>query len=203
MSMLRQAAARPHPLAALPLLLVLAAPLAAQSGAVAARTPAAPPSAPPPPTAQLEAMAKLSYMVGEWKGSGWIEVQGGQRLQFHGGERVQEKLGGLALLVEGRFLAKPPGATEEIPVHTTLAVLSYDPREKRYEFDSWLATGTSGEHVLTLTDDGWHWTIEYPGGAVRYTFRLGADGEWIEIGERSSDGETWRQFFEMRLRKDG
>lgn len=203
MSFRRQLRTQPRPLAALPLLLVLAAPLGAQTGDVAVRAPAARPTAPPPPTAQLEAMAKLGYMVGEWKGSGWIEVEGGRRLEFHGSERVQEKLGGLALLVEGRFLGTPPGSTVEVPVHTTLGVISFDPRAKRYDFDSWLATGMSGEHELTLTDDGWRWEIPYPGGAVRYTFHRGPAGEWIEIGERTSDRQTWRKFFEMTLRKDG
>ncbi len=183
-----------------PLLLAFAAPAGAQE--VAARAPEARPTAPPPPTAQLEAMARLRYMVGEWKGSGWIEMQPGQRLEFRGGERVQEKLGGLALLVEGRFTGRPPGAAEDVPVHTTLAVISYDPRTRKYEFDTWLATGTSGEHELTVTDDGWHWEIRYPGGAVRYTFRRGPQGEWIEIGERSTDGASWTTFFEMTLRKE-
>lgn len=184
--------------AALPLLAALAASAGAQE--IAARTDARP-AAPPPPTAQLEAMAKLRYMVGEWRGSGWFEMQPGQRLEFRGGERVQEKLGGLALLVEGRFTGRPPGATEEVPVHTTLAVISYEPRARKYEFDTWLATGVSGEYELTLTDDGWRWDIRYPGGTIRYTMRLGAEGEWIEVGERSADGATWAKFFEMTLRK--
>jgi hypothetical protein len=184
--------------AALPLLAAVGASAGAQE--IAARATDARPAA-PPPTAQLEAMAKLRYMVGEWRGSGWFEMQPGQRLEFRGGERVQEKLDGLALLVEGRFTGRPPGATEEVPVHTTLAVISYEPRARKYEFHTWLATGVSGEYELTLTDDGWRWDIRYPGGTIRYTMRLGPDGEWIEVGERSTDGATWAKFFEMTLRK--
>jgi hypothetical protein len=200
MTTVRRPAAARRPLAAL-LLLALAAPLAAQSPDLAARSPAAP-AAPAPPTEQLAAMAKLRYMVGEWKGTGWIEMQPGQRLEFRGGERVQEKLGGLALLVEGRFTARPPGAAEEIPVHTTLAVLSFDPREKKYLFDTWLATGTSGDHELVLTEGGWYWELRHPRGLVRYTFTRGPQGEWIEVGERSADRATWTKFFEMTLRKE-
>jgi hypothetical protein len=202
MTTVRRRVGTRRPLAATALLAALAAPLAAQSGDLAARPPASPPGAPAPPTEQLEAMAKLRYLVGEWRGAGWIEMQPGRRLEFRGGERVQEKLGGLALLVEGRFTATPPGATQEVPVHTTLAVISYDPRAKKYLFDTWLATGTSGDHELVLTESGWHWEIRHPGGVVRYTFHRGPQGEWIEIGERSADGTTWSKFFEMTLRKE-
>ena len=198
MTTARRPDAARRPLAAL-LLLALAGPLAAQSQDLAARSSTMP--AAPAPTEQLAAMAKLRYMVGEWTGTGWIEMQPGQRLEFRGGERVQEKLGGLALLVEGRFTARPPGVAEEIPVHTTLAVLSYEPRAKKYLFDTWLATGTSGDHELVLTERGWYWELRLPRGVVRYTFTRGPQGEWIEIGERSADGATWTKFFEMTLRK--
>jgi hypothetical protein len=56
----------------------------------------------PSPTVQLGEMKKLSYMVGQWHGSGWVE-QAGQRETFSGMETVQSKLNGLALLVEGKF----------------------------------------------------------------------------------------------------
>src|SRR5687768_4475308 len=99
---------------------------------------------PPKPEAQLAAMAKLDYMAGTWNGEGWMDF-GGRRATFRGSEIVQEKLGGLALLVEGSFFARPPGAERDIPVHTTLAVISWDPAAQKYRFNTWLATGTSGE----------------------------------------------------------
>ena len=189
--------------------LVAALSVALAPAALAAQTPAqsshpapAPASRGPSRDAQVEAMRRLDYMVGEWTGTGWIEQRGGARLAFRGTERVQRKLDGVALLVEGNFLGRPTAAAEEVPVHTTLAVISYDERAKRYRFNTWLATGSSGEHELRLRDDGWQWTLEYPGTSVRYTFTLTAAGEWLEIGERTTDGgRTWRQFFEMRLRK--
>ena len=150
--------------------------------------------------AQASAMAKLDYMAGRWQGEGWIEY-GGRRTTFRGSETVQRKLGGLALLVEGDFVSRPPGAERDVPVHTTLAVISYVPAERRYRFATWLASGAQGEHELVLTADGWRWEIDQPMGRVRYVMRLTPAGEWLETGERSTDGATWSQFFEMRLRK--
>lgn len=38
------------------------------------------------------------------------------------------------------------------------------------------------------------------GGQVRYTINIHED-VWLEKGEYSSDGQTWQQFLEMRLRR--
>lgn len=160
------------------------------------------PRRPPTPDAQLAAIAKLDMMVGEWRGEGWMEF-GGRRSPFRGTEKVQRKLNGVALLVEGAFTSRPAGSEVDIPVHTTLGVISYDPKSKAYRFASWLATGTSGERELELLDDGkgWRWDIEIPGmGTTRYTTTFD-DGEWFEIGERSKDGKEWTKFFEMRLKR--
>lgn len=154
----------------------------------------------PDPTAQREAMKKLEYMAGVWKGEGWIEM-GGPRMTFRGTETVQRKLDGVALLVEGAFSGKTPGSDVEVPVHTTLAVISYDPAAKKYNFNTWLATGTAGDHELVLNSDGWQWDIATPGGTIRFVMKLNDKGEWVETGSRSADGTTWKQFFEMKLKK--
>ena len=151
------------------------------------------PRRPPTPDAQLEAMKKLDYMAGNWQGEGWMDM-GGRRMTFRGGEKIQRKLNGLALLVEGAFFAKPEGAPAEIPVHTTLGVMSYDPKTSTYRFSSWLATGGSGETELHLLDGGWWW--EPAGSGVKFTMKLTENGEWLETGERGG-----KQFFEMRLKK--
>lgn len=157
------------------------------------------PSDPPPPTAQIAAIDKLAHMTGDWRGEGWMDF-GGFRTTFRGSEVVTRKLGGTVLLVEGNFTARPPGATADIPVHTTLGVISYDPATRGYRFTTWLATGTSGDRELVVTPEGWQWEIKSPRGVTRYRTSLTAD-RWLEIGERSPDGEKWVQFFEMTLRK--
>ncbi len=157
-------------------------------------------AAQPKPDAQIAAMKKLDYMAGNWKGEGWIEMGGG-RMTFRGGEVVQRKLDGTALLVEGSFFGKMPGSDAEVPVHTTLAVMSYDPAAKQYKFATWLATGSAGNHVLQLNENGWQWEIASSRGTARFVMKLTEAGEWHETGSFSSDGTNWRQFFEMKLKK--
>ena len=153
--------------------------------------------APPRPDAQIEAVKKLASIVGDWKGEGWIDM-GGRKLTFRGGERVQSKLGGTAILVEGSFFSKI--GENEVPVHTTLGVISFDPATSKYRFNTWLATGTSGQHEIELIDGGWQWGMSSPRGRVRYIVKMTAD-DWYETGERSADGVSWTQFFEMRLKR--
>lgn len=149
---------------------------------------------------RLAEMKKLDYMVGEWKGTGWIEQQGG-RQSFAGTETVQRKLNGLALLVEGKFKAKQPGKEEEVVIHETLAVMSYDERVPGYRFRAYLASGATGDYELKLLERGWQWFIKFPAGEIRYTMKLTEKGEWYEVGEISQGGNDWRKFFEMTLQK--
>jgi len=65
---------------------------------------------------------------------------GGQRRAFRGGEVIQEKVGGLALLVEGTFYDRDNPERKE-PVHSTLGVISYAPGPSTYRFLTWLANG--------------------------------------------------------------
>lgn len=155
----------------------------------------------PPATGAAEqkaAIARLQVMVGEWQGRGTIEMPQG-RYEFHGGERVQLKIDGLALLIEGSFFHRDAEG-REVPSHTTLGVISFDPRSRTYRFHSWLANGMSNAAELKLVPDGWQWEIVHPRGRMRYTTSF-ADGDWVEIGERTSDGTTWQPFFEMRLKR--
>ena len=152
-------------------------------------------SAQPKPDAQIAAMKKLDYMAGKWTGEGWMDM-GPNRVTFRGSENIQRKLDGVALLVEGAFVN-----SDNVPVHTTLAVMSFDPKTQKYRFSTWLATGSSGEHELKLLDKGWQWSLESPYGQIRFTMTLTDKGEWFEIGERSADGTNWKKFFEMTLKK--
>lgn len=160
------------------------------------------PQRPPKPQSQIDAISKLDFMVGDWSGSGWMQM-GPTKFPFRGSEKIVKKLDGTSILVEGAFLGKAPGSEVEVPVHSTLGVISFDPAAKKYRFATWLATGASGVHDLEILDDGksWRWSVVHPSlGTTRYTTSF-ADGDWFEIGERSKDGKEWTKFFEMRLKK--
>lgn len=71
------------------------------------------------PTTPTEAMAPLKPLLGKWEGEGWISRQGG-RETFVGRETITEKLGGAAVLVEGRHFSK---AQPDLLVHDALAII--------------------------------------------------------------------------------
>ncbi len=146
------------------------------------------------PTAHLEAMKKLDFLVGHWEGEGWSEYRPGQRHPFQSIEIVESKLGGELLLIEG--LHKNGEAT----VHHAFAMLSYDTRAGQYRFRSYLSGRGGGNFEAKAPEEGvMQWGMETPGGQIRYTITLNDAGQWFEVGEMSQDGETWRQIFEMTL----
>ncbi len=139
-------------------------------------------------------MKKLDKLAGQWKGSGWSQY-GAKREPFTGGELVQKKVDGTALLVEGKFTN-----SEGKVIHETLAVMAYDDRAKAYKFNTYLANGSAGLHDLKLLPDGYEWGFQTPAGTVRFTIKIDSD-TWFEIGEFSRDGKTWIRTFEMKLEK--
>ena len=138
-------------------------------------------------------MKKIEKMAGQWKGSGWIQ-QGPNRETFTGGETVQMKVDGLAMLVEGNF-ANPEGKV----IHQTLAVLSCNDKMTGYNFATYLANGLTGVHDFKVVSDHFEWGFPIPNvGTVRYTIKVD-EKSWFEIGEFSRDGTTWSKNFEMKL----
>ena len=146
------------------------------------------------PTAHLEAMKKMDFLVGYWEGEGWSEFMPGRRNAFKSIEIVESKLGGEMLLIEG--LHKNGEAT----VHHAFAMLSYDARAGHYRFRSYVSGRGGGNFEAMAPEDGvMQWGMKTPGGRLRYTITLNDAGQWFEVGEMSRDGETWRQVFEMTL----
>jgi len=149
-----------------------------------------------PTAAEREAMKKLDFLVGEWKGEGWMEFVPGQRRTFRGTEVVQSKLGGLLVTIEGLH----SGRTEEEIVHNAFAVVSYDENAKRYRFQAHTARGGHEDAEAKVGDGQLVWGMKVPQfGDVRYTIKRDDKGRWFEVGEVSRDGKDWRKFFEMTL----
>lgn len=153
-----------------------------------------------PTAAERDAMKKLDFLVGEWKGEGWMEFVPGQRRTFRGTEVVQSKLGGLLVTIEGLFRGQAGGQTEEVIVHNAFAVVSYDENAKRYRFQAHTARGGHEDAEATVGDGQLVWGMKVPQfGDVRYTIKRDDMGRWFEVGEVSRDGKDWRKFFEMTL----
>lgn len=162
--------------------------------------PAQAPSASIP--AQKEEMKKLDFLVGTWKGEGWVKMPGTERQTFTQTETVQKRLGGLALLIEGHGTSKLPSG-EEKTVFEALGMVTWDPEKNLYRLSSATTEGRAGESEGRFVPGGaWEWGFTLPqGGRIRYTIKLTDKGEWHETGQYSPDEKTWYPFHEMTLRK--
>ena len=137
------------------------------------------------------AMARLDFLVGEWKGEGWMMTREGKRETFASTEIIRKKLLDTALLVEG--------------THTgfeAMAVVTWDAKAQQYRWRSFTSRGAGVDAEAKLVGER---TLQwFPSESARYTIAISESGEWTEVGEYSRDGgQTWSQFFEMRLQKVG
>ena len=156
----------------------------------------------PPPAAQRDAMKKLDFLVGQWKGEGWMEFAPGQRRTFKGTEVVQGKLDGLLLTIEGLHRGQVGDKKEEVVVHNAFVLMSYDDQAKRYRFQAFTGRGNSEDAEAKVSEGQLVWGMKVPKfGDVRYTIKLDQKGRWFEVGEVSQDGKEWRKFFEMTLER--
>jgi hypothetical protein len=144
----------------------------------------------PNPVAQ-EDIQKLSFLEGNWKGSGWIVGPDQKRHTFQQEEIIQKKLAGTAILIQG------VGMTDGKVVHNAMAVISDAEGAGKYDFTSFLQNGRKGSYKAELIDGKLYW---YPTDQVRYIIMLNEQGQWFEIGEYNT-GSSWFKFFEMTLDK--
>ncbi len=95
----------------LPLLFVIASILSAQA---------------PQPSQRVE-MEKLVWLIGKWKGAGWIQIGQQGRKEFTQTETIEGKLDGLVVVIEGRGVSNEDGTL----IHNAVAFVSYDDRVER------------------------------------------------------------------------
>ena len=162
----------------------------------------APLSAQAPTATASEQMKKLDFLVGQWKGEGWVEYRPGQRVTVAATESVQRRLGGEVLLVEGIGRNKIENERSELTGHDAIALMFFDSKTGSFRFQAHRARGTSVDTELKVTPGGFEWGFQDErAGTLRFTMKLTDKGEWFEIGEMSRDGKTWYKFVETTLQR--
>lgn len=136
-------------------------------------------------------MKELNFMVGQWKGTGWMLGKSGKS-EFMQTENIQFKLDSTAILIEGK------GMSNGKVIHHALAILTYDKSKEQYSFRSYLPSGMNAEFKAEIIDNKLYW---YPNDNVRYIVWLNEHNQWYETGEYKR-GQGWNQFFEMTLDRE-
>lgn len=133
---------------------------------------------PPDPTpAQREAMHKLSFLAGNWSGPVTITRGPGEPLQLTQTEKVEYKLDGLILLIEGKSTA-----TDGSTPFQALATVAYDDQTHTYRIRAYNA-GHYVDSELKVLADGFSWGFDAGPAHVNSAMHLTAKGEWQETSD--------------------
>src|SRR5262249_6572617 len=158
--------------------------------------------APSDHTAEARAeMRKLEPFVGRWSGEGWIQM-GPERRTTAVNEDIHFRQEGLLLTMEGKGHRKDVDGGE-VTTHDALGVVFWDPRTRGLRFHAYRMGAFIDSEVKLLDGRSFSWSFPEPrsGGTIRFTARITPEDRWVEVGEHSADGKTWRQFFEMTLNR--
>lgn len=161
---------------------------------------AATPHRPPDPAsliqAQRKAMEPLKMMDGVWRGTASTTGRSGEKHVITQTERVGPMLGGSIKVMEGRGYEADGKLS-----FNAFGIISYDPASQSYSMHA-TAQGHTGDFAMTVTDDGFNWSIPAGPMTMRYTAVI-KDGIWHELGVREMPGKPPVQFFEMKLKRAG
>lgn len=145
------------------------------------------------------AMKKLAPLLGEWTGSGWIEFVPGKREGFSSREIVEHRLDGMVVTIEG--IHSEEGAAKGEAVHHAFGTFTPTDAADQYAFRTTLASGRTADVVAKFEDGRLKWSPPGPPNRqMRYVIEIKGD-TWHEIGEMAGADGTWRQFFEMTLKR--
>lgn len=147
-------------------------------------------------SAQKEAMAKLAFMDGVWRGSAWTLLPSGEKHTITQTERIGPFLDGSVKVIEGRGY-DPDGKV----TFNAFGTVSFNPATQAYTLHSH-ALGQIGDFNLTPTAEGYVWEIPAGAMTIRYTATI-KGGAWLEVGDRIIPGKEPIRFFEMNLKRLG
>lgn len=145
---------------------------------------------------QREAMLRLAFMDGVWRGAAWTLLPSGVKHTITQTERIGPFLDGSVKVIEGRGY-DPDGKV----TFNAFGTISYNPATRAYTLRSY-AQGQVGDFVLTPSADGYVWEIAAGPMTIRYTAVI-KDGAWREVGDRIMPGQESVRFFEMNLKRVG
>jgi hypothetical protein len=142
---------------------------------------------------QRDAMRKLDFLVGRWRGPVTVVRGPGEPLHLVQTEDVEPRLDGLVLLIEG----KSTGADGKAPFQA-LATIAFDDATHTYRFRAY----NEGHYVdteLTVLPDGFRWGFVAGPAHIVNTMHLTGTGQWQESTEVTVGDNPPRKSVDMLL----
>ncbi|HYC28381.1 MAG TPA: hypothetical protein VEB42_06180 [Chitinophagaceae bacterium] len=150
------------------------------------------------PSAMTDAIKKLAFLEGTWKGQGWIKT-GGQKQLFNETETAKIKTGGTLLQID---VFGTDVKEETRIINNGLAIVRYDTTRRTYLMDFYQSDGSVAEATVEVVNENTaSILINRQGSFTRFVIRV-KNNRWFEQGFHSRDGKDWTQFFEMDLARD-
>lgn len=152
-----------------------------------------------PPQETTDAMQKISFLTGNWKGTGWIQMEP-QKYAFNQTEAITAKVNGTLIQIDGQGKNQ---LNPDVIIFQTFAVISFDPKDSKYLMKAYGGDGVQVDASAKLIDGHtFQWIFSNPmAGQIQFTITV-QNNKWKEVGEISRDnGTTWNKYFEMTLDK--
>ena len=147
-------------------------------------------------------MNKLSFLLGEWEGTGWRMTQTGKREYTRAFEKVKCRLDCGIFIVEGLGIKTDSINKESKVVHDAFGIIYHDAKTNSISMRAHTKETVTETVIEFLEEKLIRWNMDIPnGGKVRFTVDFKTANKWIEIGEYSRDGQSWMKFLESELTK--
>lgn len=142
----------------------------------------------------------LSFMVGKWKGTGWMMTQSGK--QFTNiTENVVCKLDCAVLSVEGLGTKHDSLTNKDMIVHDAFGVISKDSKNNKWVMRAYKKGDVIDAEIVLVSEKVIRWELPIPnnGGTMRFTTDFTVTDQWKGTGEYSRDGQQWMKVMETEL----
>jgi hypothetical protein len=148
---------------------------------------------PPATDGPREAMRKLDFLVGRWKGPVTVVRGAGEPLHLTQTENVESRLDGLVLVIEGKSTGADNNAAFQ-----ALASIAFDEATHTYRFRAY-NDGHYLDTELTVLLNGFSWGFAAGPAHIVNTMHLTAKGQWQETTEVAVGSDPPRRSIDMLL----
>ena len=138
------------------------------------------------PKETTDAIRKLGFLEGVWKGKGWIGT-GDKKQHFNETETVKVKTGETLLQID---VYGTSADNDSIIINNGLAIISYDLLTKKYKMIFFQSDGSFAEAEVSIPNENTaEINLHRSSGYARFIIEV-KNSQWLEKAFSSSDGKN-------------